>query len=124
MTEGHTVTRKPPVTKVLPGGSKQPLLQCCGFGMIIPDPKFSIPDPGSLIQGQKGTESRIRICNKKFTFFKQKKIDTKLLKYDPRCLSRIPRSGSGIKGSATLAAVTRHIDCIQYTLPVSKTSYL
>jgi E3 ubiquitin-protein ligase TRIP12 len=39
---------------------RQPRKQCCGSGMFIPDPNFSIPDPGSK-------RSRIRI--KEFKFF-------------------------------------------------------
>ncbi len=40
-------------------------LQCCGFGMFIPDQNFSIPDPGSKIpdpgSSDSGCVSRIRI---------------------------------------------------------------
>ncbi len=38
--------------------------QCCGSGMFIPDPNFSIPDPGSKDFG-----SRIRILIKEFKYF-------------------------------------------------------
>jgi hypothetical protein len=64
--------------------------QCCGSGMFIPDPtffhpgsripdpNFSIPDPGS----------RIRI--KEFQSFNPKKWFLSSRKYDPGCSSRIP----------------------------------
>ncbi len=38
------------------------LYQCCGSGMFIPDPNFSIPDPGSR-------SKRIRTCIKEFKYF-------------------------------------------------------
>jgi hypothetical protein len=34
--------------------------------MFIPDPDFSIPDPGYW--AQKGTGSQIRICNEEFEY--------------------------------------------------------
>jgi hypothetical protein len=51
--------------------------QCCGSGKFIPDPFFSIPDPGLK-------RSRIRICVKEVKSFLSSQ------KYDPGCLSRIP----------------------------------
>jgi hypothetical protein len=48
------------------GKFKQPrsYIQCCGSGMLIPDPNFP-----SEIQVQKGTGYRVRIRNKKFKYF-------------------------------------------------------
>jgi hypothetical protein len=40
-------------------------VQCCESGMFIPDPNFSIPDPGS----KKDSGSRIRILIKEFKYF-------------------------------------------------------
>jgi hypothetical protein len=56
--------------------------QCCGSGMFIPDPNFSIPDPDFFHPG-----SRIRI--KKFKYFNSKKWFLSFPKYDPSCSSRI-----------------------------------
>ncbi len=68
-------------------------MQCCGFGMFIPDPGsvFSIPDPNCLHH-----ESRSRI--KEFKYFNPQKTKKWFLssrKYDPGCSSRIPDVGSG-----------------------------
>ncbi len=56
--------------------------QCCWSGMFIPDPNFSIPDPGSENFG-----SRIRI--KESNYFKPKKLCLSSRKHDPRCSFRI-----------------------------------
>jgi hypothetical protein len=57
-------------------------LQCCGSGMFIPDPNFSIPDPNCF-----HPRSRIRI--KKFKYFNPKILFPRSRKYDPGCSSRI-----------------------------------
>ncbi len=54
--------------------------QCCGSGMFIADPTFSIPDPNF--------PSRIRI--KEFKHFNPKKWFLSSRKYGPGCSSRIP----------------------------------
>ncbi len=58
------------------------LLQCCGYGMFIPDPNFSIPDPNFSYLG-----SWIRI--KEFKYFNPKELFLSSRKYDPGCSSRI-----------------------------------
>jgi hypothetical protein len=49
--------------------------------MFIPDPNFSIPDPGS---------KRFRICIKEFKYFEPQKLFLKFRKYYPGCSFRIP----------------------------------
>jgi hypothetical protein len=47
------------------------LPQCCGPGMFIPDPNFSLPDPGSKKHPDPGSESaskNISIFNPKNCF--------------------------------------------------------
>ncbi len=41
-------------------------IMCCGFGMYIPDPNYSIPDPGSRVQKDSGSRIRIRINELKY----------------------------------------------------------
>jgi hypothetical protein len=60
-------------------------IQCCGSGMFIPDPTFSIPDPGSEF-----FHSRYRIRIKEFSILTQKNENMEIRKYDPGCSSRIP----------------------------------
>ncbi len=52
---------------------------CCGSGMFIPDPGsririFSIPDPNFSIPDPGLTRSRIRICIKEFKYFHPKNL--------------------------------------------------
>jgi hypothetical protein len=85
--------------------------QCLETGIFIPDPNFSIPDPGSKrfrIPGPKDSRSRIRI--KEFKYFLTLKTVHNLSKKSIRLF--IPDSGSGFfplspdPGSATLEVIT------------------
>jgi hypothetical protein len=67
-----------PVFSPSPG----PNAQCCGSGMFIPDPSFSIPDPGS-----KDSRSRIRKRIKEFKYISPKMLFLSSRKYDPGCSS-------------------------------------
>jgi hypothetical protein len=64
----------------------------------IPDPNFSIPDPGSRVK-----KSRIRIRNKEFNYILPTKVLQSSQKYDTRFSSQIPdpdcfsNSGSRIR---------------------------
>jgi hypothetical protein len=62
--------------------------QCCGSGMIIPDPNFSIPDPGSK-RDQVATTSSTSSANDSRTFANKKKLSFVSSVADPGCLSRI-----------------------------------
>jgi hypothetical protein len=64
-----------------------------GYLSWIPDPTFSIPDPGSRIQTVSIQNPGSRICIKGFKYFNHKKNQKWFLssrKYDPDCSSRIP----------------------------------
>jgi hypothetical protein len=89
-------------------------LQCCGFGMFIPDPTFfhpgsrirlfSIPDPRFRIPDPNGLHPGSRIRIKEFKYFNPKKWFLSSRKYDPGCSSRIrmltsTHPGSRIQGS-------------------------
>ncbi len=59
--------------------------QCCWSGMFIPDPNFSIPDPGSENFENFGSWIRIKESN----YFKPKKLCQSSRKHDSRCSPRI-----------------------------------
>jgi hypothetical protein len=58
--------------------------QCCGSGMFITDPNFSIPDRSRRIRIQDPDPIKI------FKVFSTQKLFLSYRKYDPRCSSRIP----------------------------------
>jgi hypothetical protein len=89
--------------------------QCCGSGMLIQEPNFSIPDPGSKIfriQGQNDSGS----ASKNFSIFSPKivsKLSEKLSgTLQPESLFRNHCWGSGTvffhpgSGSATMVTTT------------------
>ncbi len=72
------------VTYIEPKSPPDPPLQCCGSGMFIPDPTFSIPDPNCLHPGSASKNLSILAPKKPKKWFLSSR------KYDPGCSSRIP----------------------------------
>jgi hypothetical protein len=100
--------------------------QCCRSEMFIPGPGSEFFHPGSRIQGQKYSGSRIRIRIKEFKYFKTKILFLSSRKYYPGCSTWIPDPDldfcpylipdPGVKrapdpGSATLVDTMRSCSC-------------